>query len=419
VKFRSYIFLACNLLLFCYMAGAYLLPNAVNYVVPAALMLLTTALLRHPVQQLGAVLIELRPIVLYFAYFIVSASWALFPDHSLRNILIHSTFLFASVMFALLVRYASFTSVVTCVHIAVYSALAINVMVISGVASSTELTRIGGSSIPMLAMLLPYMIVYESKSLVKKYLPILLTIALLVISMNRTPLVAGMIGAALAIAYTQRSALRAAVKLMTFSVLGACALGALMLVPVVNQFAAQSVQRLTRLDFAFGDDLVDNAEVDLLRWTIFEEANRLYPQYWFEGMGYMGFMPWYGGEFETVSYSDAGKEIVGVNLHNSFQTWGLEGGIGCVLIIVYMLYRYYRMSREKMRLATSRYERNFHAAGLIIAVPFGMYAMFHQLHQAPVFYVILGIVLARGTEPVVRTEANPAADNCVAVAQPS
>jgi O-antigen ligase len=171
-------------------------------------------------------------------------------------------------------------------------------------------------------------------------------------------------------------------------------MGCLSFIPYVRQVFILFIFKFSGLDLGYTSRILVLQEDDL-RTSIFNEALNVYYEYWFQGMGYMNFMKWYGEKFGISELTANGTEIVGMNLHNSFQTWALEGGIFAIIIIIYIMYVYIKRSIYKIKISQNQFEKNFHTVGLINIVSFIIFASYHQLHQNIIFFILLGIVLKR------------------------
>src|SRR5690606_6711377 len=81
---------------------------------------------------------------------------------------------------------------------------------------------------------------------------------------------------------------------------------------------------------------------DPLRVSIAEISRQLLWQSSGWGIGYMNFYAWYGMVTGYHAEGRTGAAIEGVNLHNSYMTWALEGGLPVCIVVGIMLWRTHR-----------------------------------------------------------------------------
>jgi hypothetical protein len=105
------------------------------------------------------------------------------------------------------------------------------------------------------------------------------------------------------------------------------------------------------------------------------------------GIGYMNFYGWtsLSGRFRDVGRT--GVVINGVNLHNSFMTWALEGGVLVCLSVVLMFVLTFRRIR-----LVSAFDQSLGALFLSWCTAFGIYALYHQTHSLMQFWLCIGLI---------------------------
>jgi O-antigen ligase len=108
----------------------------------------------------------------------------------------------------------------------------------------------------------------------------------------------------------------------------------------------------------------------------------------------MNFEPWFGHEYNYSQKTASGKEVVGVTLHNTYQTWALEGGVPCLLISVYLLWKYFNILVTRIRRSIDNTEKSYYKLLIISMCCLLLEGLFHQIHQTPVFFILIGIVYA-------------------------
>jgi hypothetical protein len=133
---------------------------------------------------------------------------------------------------------------------------------------------------------------------------------------------------------------------------------------------------------------VEAEEVDASREYLVLNTVLLLPDYFIQGMGYMNFYVWSGPD-TGVYLSRLDREVAGTNIHNSYMTWALEGGILVMSVVVLMVYR---TARQIWRILTSKSSR---AVGLLLLSSFTALmftAAFHQVHSTMQFWASIGLI---------------------------
>jgi hypothetical protein len=131
---------------------------------------------------------------------------------------------------------------------------------------------------------------------------------------------------------------------------------------------------------------------DDLRRMINDYALEMFAQNkWITGMGYGNFQTMVGTEnpmlrTETIT----GKEIYGVNLHNVYYIWILEGGIICFIVVSIIVYKFVARLFKKPPLKQGNC-LEYTLIWLIPLVQCGLAGMHHQVQQTFYFWSILGI----------------------------
>jgi len=323
------------------------------------------------------------PIIIYFLFLLIGSFWALYPKQTIYYITTDLIFVFYSLIFVQFYRLLGADGVhVICRNIVILSLLG----TIGQLIFLRDLTRIG-AGIPFLAVVIPFIIKDSSLSKKKSFFLVTSAVCLLLISMSRIVIIVALVNYLLMIFLFEKGfRQKVAEVLKMFFVLGFMVLIVLAF-PFTRIFLLKTIIRFTGIDLISGNDFLVVEESDLLRISLFQEATKLYPSYWFQGMGYMNFMQWFGENFNVTYESfDTKKEIVGSNLHNSFQTWALEGGVFCLFIVLIIFLKFYRVCYKACIKNANKYFSILLISSLTSLL---LFAFFHQLHQALVFYMIL------------------------------
>lgn len=403
---RTYLFFASSILLLIYLSAGVIINSNMQYFLLFMIMtVFAFVLLKNPVNEFIRVSLDLLPLFIYFTYFIVAATWALYPFQAIYFTINDLVYLMAAIFFALIARYRSFEDILKIFRVLTYSSIVVSVYMFL---KNPLLNNMGGNSASIICIILPYLFISETRNVFIKYGPILISILILLVSVSRTPLVCALLGIFLTFFFTERSIIIFLKRISKFFLLIGFGILIVFVIPFTRQLLILFFFKITSIDLGYTSRILEAGE-DLTRTSISVEAMNIYPQYWFQGMGYMNFMQWYGETFGVYDNSAGSKEIVGVNLHNTFETWALEGGLLCLIIICVIIWKYIARSRHKIRNAKSEYERKFHIVGLVSLIPLAVFGAFHQLHQNIIFYILIGIVFCRSPKQTMASTGNSSA----------
>lgn len=373
--------------------GLYRYGRAIAYMAIGIMTALIFVLSFKGIQKLINSLLLLWPLCIYFLYLIFSSLWALYPFQTLYYSFGDLIFLVNSVVIVRFFQVYKVEGVYQLFHLITWMCI---LGTISQILINPDLTRLGVGSI-FLAISLPF--IYRNSNFSKKYIYFLLTIsvALLLVSMSRTVIIVGFLNFLLSIIFLEPGLANKFKRVFTLFFFTSMLAGLLVLIPDTRYFFLKTLVRFFNIDlYSINEMLIAEGE-DYLRISLIEEAGRLYPSYWFQGMGYMNFMQWYGENFNiTYESFDGKKEIVGSNLHNSFQTWALEGGLFCLFIIGFLFFIFFRNCLSGLKSADLEIQK---AKLLLLSSMLSLFvfAFFHQLHQSLVFFIILSLGLTINT----------------------
>lgn len=337
------------------------------------------------VASAGAVRVDglaraLLPVLVYFAYLASTALWAADPATVLKWVAIDSIEIPVVGLFYLWALNSSFRtecrSMVALVYVCIPIAVGLQLI-------DPDATRFGYRAVALGPLVVPFCWVSWGRERSAPALgAIVAVLAVLLISRSRTPLAATLIALLASAWATSRSQ-------WEFVRGGAWAVGVLavlsvvlLAVPFTRPFLAETVSRLTGQDIELGDTMIEAEPFDQVRWDVFTSAVELLWKHQPLGMGYMNFMVWFEDNF--------GLEMP---LHNSFQTWALEGGVPCLAIVAWILWRYLRSLR--LPAAAGDTDAKLEAAALRCAMLATLViGLFHQPHQAPMMFGMLGMACA-------------------------
>lgn len=344
------------------------------------------------------------PLVLYYFYLVISLSWSLYLEHSAYYVFNHGIFVCASIFSALLIKHHGAKRAVKFFQFSAYVALVLTVVDFFTF-SALEMTRLGsGGSTAFLYGALPFMMIAESKKTAYKYVPVLIALLLLSVSASRTTLMCGLIGVLLTVLWTEKKMVLRIKRMAQLSFVGFLMTLIVFAIPPLRLFLLKLFVRVTGIDLSYYSSFLEAEGQDYKRVLLWDEATYIYQEFWFEGMGYLGFKRWFGEVYNYEFEDQFGNTIFGYNLHNSFLTWALEGGIFCVIIVAIMFLTYLRRSFKMIKVSDDHFSKSFYKVCIISLLTMSLYGLFHQLHQGFLFYVMLGIVF--GSSPAFQKTAD-------------
>jgi hypothetical protein len=381
---------ACAAMLWMYMSaniinmyGSWYITTACVCVV-AALFLLTGILKAHGLVRSSGF------IIIYYLYLLLTAMWAEYPDVTIWYVLTESINIIIFALFYLLSmnfepdRIINFFVNLLLPAILIYL---ITYMI------DPEAQRLGG----YVLVFLPFVLLFCTMRLIQSFsirhlVFIAACLLMLVASMSRAPLLIAGLGLLLMyVTITKHWSTRCKLVAVFMST-GFVLIIAFLLFQPIRLIVAKAIVRITYQDMVVDDEIIEAEMPDTLRWSIYDDAVMLYKDKWLFGMGYMNFMPWHGDMYNFSLTDVRGKETVGMNLHNTFQTWALEGGLPCLGIATLLLWKYFSILRKRIRQSKNVLEKSYYKLFVIVMICLLVQGVFHQIHQAPIFYIFLGIV---------------------------
>jgi hypothetical protein len=353
----------------------------------AAALALTVVLLLGATGRLrtDGLLPALVPVLVYFAVLLAGALWAEFPDETILWVAIDSISIAVFTLFFIAGRNAPPGAIVTALSTICIPSVAIAAL---NYALEPWATRSAQYAVEVLPFITPFLCLRAAT--VRPRWPSLValaaTFAVLVVGRSRTPLgTAGLLTVLSVFAFRRstRSALRDA---FVYGTVIAALLGALLFFPVPRKLVVGMFVRLTHIGVDWGDlhippEPVNQERVDLTRISM-----DMLPHSLPFGIGYMNF---------TLYFED----VTGYRLplHNMYMTWLLEGGVACVLVVLVLATMHVRSLRRYIRRGTAE-QRGFGQACLLASLGLLPLGAFHQVHQMPALWMLLGLGAACGAE---------------------
>lgn len=257
--------------------------------------------------------------------------------------------------------------------------------------------RQGGRAPHLVACLLPFCAIRLGARPNWKILACVLAgLAIVILSMSRTPLLGTAVGFALVpffISSTPLQFLRAA---GIFLGIGLLAVITILSFDTSRTLAVQTFSRVSETALTVHNvPILKGNLVDEGREAIQKSAGRLFWENLPLGIGYMNYPAFF--EFHY------GKAPGGSSsLHNSYQTWGLETGLPGMLVVGLLLYRYFRILSRRTSQTGEREEKAFGKACVIAMVSLLVMGLFFQIHQSPALFLLLGMVYSFESEKRIR-----------------
>lgn len=362
------------------------------YITTAGVCVVTVLLLLIGALKMRGLFRSTGLIVIYFLYLLLTVMWAEYPDITIWYVTTESIYIIIFALFYLLSmnfepdRIINFFVNLMPPTILIYLIIYI---------IDPEAGRLGGYAL----VFLPFVLLFCTLRLIQSFSirnVVFITAGLLMLVMgkSRTPLLITGLGLLLIfVTITKQWRTRRKLVAVFMSIVLVLIIAFLSFQPI-RLSVATTITRIIYQDVVVGDQVIEAEKPDPLRWSIYDNARSLYKTNWLLGMGYMNFMPWYGDMYNFSFMTAKGKEIRGMNLHNVYQTWSLEGGLPCLGIVTLLLWKYFNILRRRIRQSKNDLERSYCKLFVIGMVCLLVEGLFHQIHQAPVFFIFLGIVYA-------------------------
>lgn len=362
------------------------------YITTACVLILTVLLLMAGGFKTRGLIRSTSYILIYYLYLLLTAIWAEYAGITIWYVATESIYIIIFSLFYLLSLNFGPDRII---DFFVYLVPPSIIIVLMTYIIDPEASRLGNNVL----VLLPFIFLFCAFRLIQllhiRYVVFVTAcLLMLVIGMSRTPLLIAGLGLSIMLVMI-RKRWRALCKIgAAFFIIGVIVTITVIVVPQLRLYAANTIMRTTYKDVVVGDQVIEAEMPDVVRWKIFFDAFSLYKSHWLFGMGYMNFMPWYGDMYDFRFENIRGKETVGMSLHNTFQTWALEGGLPCLGIVGLLLWKYFSILRKQIRQSKNYMEKLYYKLFVIGMACLIISGMFHQIHQAPVFFILLGIVYA-------------------------
>jgi hypothetical protein len=234
--------------------------------------------------------------------------------------------------------------------------------------------RLGVRAFEVAPFIIPFAVYRLYRGSVFAYASVVATLGFLILTQSRAPFVGGLCAALL-------SAVWMAPNLKVLVRFAAILFGAVMIcIPLwlsshlATYYTAHALSRLSGMDIESGG-VVFRAATDPVRGQIAETILGLLRDFHPLGIGYENFQFFFEDKFGSL-----------VTLHSMYAVWLIELGIPGAAIVAFISWKAIRHIRSGLR--KDHYWR-VPATGLIMS---GGIGLFHQAHQSPGLWFILGII---------------------------
>jgi len=320
-------------------------------------------------------------VFMYFLYILLSSFWSISSEWTLEYVAVDIIYFFVFLLFYILVLNLPLTRISSNLAFWVYPGIVSSIYFFY---FGKDLGRIGTLVYSLLPAILPY--IWLNAFYVKgfrRYRLFALALAallLLVVSMSRAPLASGlMVSFVSLIAFGGLSFISVSRILfggIVFVLMGA----SLWLFNATREAMIRSYVRIVGEDAEVGGIYVASEGLDKGRAMLSEAMNEVIFRFQPFGMGYRNFSVW-------------SEENLGIakSIHNTYHAWLVEGGMMLAAIVAFMFVFFFFSLRKLIKRSNDEYERNFAKATVFSMMGICFIGYFHQIHQAPVFFIVLGI----------------------------
>jgi O-antigen ligase len=370
--------LACNAVIVAYFLA--FIKYKTWYIAAAAALVFTAFLVAAGAVRIHGVLSDLWPIVLYFVYLFLASFQSEYGPEARHWAIADSIGILVFALFWIAGRNNDAATIrkgfVQTSYLAIASAVLVYYV-------EPQYSRLGAYALPFYPVAIPFLwaeiIDRRARS---AWLALVLVLANLVLSRSRTPLAAGLLGLGLSFLWIGRNVAQR-VKLGVVMLVCVVALGAaFMSFPTTRYFLYVFVSRITHEDVLTQEFYIPGEPFDPTRSNLNEIVSN----------GFRDAQP-FGVGYNTVGYVYERAFGFYTPLHSIYQTWIFEGGLFCALIVAGILIRHWLALRAARRRSARPEEAVLARCLMFSTVAMLFIGLFHQMHQGPLFYAILGMSL--------------------------
>lgn len=367
------------------------------YLATAAAVAVVSVLVVAGVLRTDGLRRAIAPVIAYFAVLLSGVAWAMAPADTVRWVAIDSIGMAVFALAFIAGRNATPGSVAGALM-----TLAIPAVAIAAIMHAIDPTvpRIAQYAVALLPFVTPF--AYWKAVTARPRWPAVLTLAvtfaILVFGRSRTHLGTAVLLTALAVVIFCKSGRAALREVLAGAAVIAATVAALLLVPVTRTEVATMFVRMTGIGVFAGDLKIPAEPVNPQRVALAEVSKVLLAESMPLGIGYGNFVRRFQG---MTGY--------GLQVHNVYVAWLLEGGLLCVGVVLVLAWMHVRSLSLYIREARTAEQRAYGQACAIASAGILTVGLFHQVHQTPALWMLLGFGAACGAE--ARSRRQPAASD--------
>jgi len=314
----------------------------------------------------------------YFLAFYVVSFWEEFPGTTIEYGKFELIYIIVAINSFLIGRNLLQDKVVS---LQSYLAVILVLITIAQMALDSEQKRYGYG--------LQLMLCLPAAMLFRQYVIVVIGILVMLASLHKTSLVAALLSLVVIALFSKKRTVKPDNAFINASILALSIVIGLIVAAVFLQEILPTVARfLPEGSITIMDVNVESEGFDPAREYVTLRTLMLLPEYFVRGMGFMNFYIWSGPEVGEYEVNRFGQVVIGVNIHNSYMTWLLEGGLLVSFAVIILLYR----TLKKALLLYSNDSSS--PIGVVIiswCVAILVSAAFHQLHSSIQFWGTIGI----------------------------
>jgi hypothetical protein len=250
--------------------------------------------------------------------------------------------------------------------------------------SFPEMTRIGGYALPFYPIAIPFLWaeIIGGKRRRTALLALTIVLAILFVSRSRTPLGAGLVVLGFSFLFIGRSFVQRLKLGLALAMIMSSLFVALMSFSVTRIAVLTFVARITHEDIVMGGIYIPGEPHDPTR----ERLDALV------AAGVRDVQP-LGYGYNTTGFLFERSYGYFTPLHNIYQIWVFEGGVPCALIMLIVLIRHVAALRRARSRAPDHEHEILARCLMFSTLGVLLFGLFHQMHQGPLFYAVLGMAL--------------------------
>lgn len=382
-----------GLILVAYMASVQV--YKIWYVVTAGVIVLSPALVtKASWRDVRNFFSDSKWFILYWSAVALSVVTSINPARSQATFLIDSIYPCVFAIFYAVGLFAPFDAIQRVLRLQVWAAVLV-------LALTFEVTIAGrmGYRIPIiLPYVIPFVIAAMSQGRKLGFAELAVLMLVLVVANSRAPIAVAIILIAIS-AFVFRASMRQFISQSLIAILGCLfVLGGAMLFTPTRLLILTSVVRVTGHQIESSGHLIEVPPDDHARSQLNELFYAMIHEGGWTGIGYNAFGPIYLAHW--------GDEYADMSLHSIYQVWWLEMGyLGTAAALVLLAAFFLRMYQTRSDMTVRACSLG--AIGTLIT------GGFHQMHQAPMLYVMLGMGLGAARQALA-SKQRPAEFNATA-----